>query len=70
MAFPPRLDDAALVPPLELAGGDAGEGNHFAGCKTILHDSPTMFKTNYGLNVSNILGAFGCESSEDTVEKG
>jgi hypothetical protein len=27
MAFTLRLDDAALVPPLELAGGYAGEGN-------------------------------------------
>ena len=28
MALALGLDDAALVPPLELAGGDAGEGDH------------------------------------------
>ena len=28
MALAFGLDDAALIPPLELAGGDAGQGDH------------------------------------------
>ena len=56
MAFAFGLDDAALVPPLELAGGDAGQGNYFLRWKAIfhasaLHSSPSMFETICELNV-------------------
>jgi hypothetical protein len=39
-------DDAALVPPLQLAERDAGQRYDFAGCEVLLH-------CLYG-NVSNI----------------
>jgi hypothetical protein len=39
MAFPSGLDDAAFVPPLELARGDAGQGNDVMRWKAIFHAS-------------------------------
>ena len=40
MSLARRDHDAALVPPLQLAGGDAGEANHLAGWECILHITP------------------------------
>src|SRR5271170_3376472 len=37
MAAAAGSNDAALVPPLELAGGDSGEGNHVVGYEVSLH---------------------------------
>ncbi|MGB8597409.1 MAG: hypothetical protein WCD48_18065, partial [Candidatus Sulfotelmatobacter sp.] len=51
MALAFGLDDAPLVPPLELAGGDAGQSDYVMRWKAILHSSPIMFETVYELNV-------------------
>jgi len=64
------LDDAPFVPPLELAGGDAGQGDYVVRWKAILHSSPAMFETIYGLNVSNILDMSGRESMRIRGEGG
>ena len=45
MPFAGGDDDAALVPPLQLAEGDAGQGHHFAGCELRLHLDTEMFQT-------------------------
>ncbi len=45
MTFPFGLDDAAFVPVLELAGGDAGQGDHVMRWKAVMHWSPIMFET-------------------------
>src|SRR5258708_18828512 len=37
--FPARLDDSALVPPLELAARDCGQSNYLLRCKAVLHES-------------------------------
>ncbi|MFZ1049895.1 MAG: hypothetical protein WAN41_04355, partial [Candidatus Sulfotelmatobacter sp.] len=51
MALTLGLDDSTLVPPLELAGGDAGQSDYVMRWKAILHSSPIMFETVYELNV-------------------
>jgi hypothetical protein len=51
MALAPGLDHATFVPPLELAGGDAGEGDDFLRWKALPHNLPAMFQTIYSLNV-------------------
>src|SRR6476660_8574193 len=45
MSFAGGDDDAALVPPLQLAQGDAGEGHHFTRCEDRLHSVRKMFET-------------------------
>jgi hypothetical protein len=37
MALALGLDDSTLVPPLELAGGDAGQGDYVVRWKAVLH---------------------------------
>src|ERR1700720_3072206 len=39
-----RSNDAAFVPPLELAGGDAGQRDDFPRCEAILHSSSKCLK--------------------------
>ena len=52
MSFAGGDDDAALVPPLQLAQGDAGQGHHFAGCELRLHSQIwKMFETFWVKNV-------------------
>src|SRR5581483_2194133 len=68
--FARRLDDAALVPPLQLAGRDAGKRDDLVRCEAILHCSSETFKTLRVQNVSNILGATWRESRKQAVEKG
>src|ERR1700722_13069786 len=51
MAFPLGLDHAPLVPPLELAGGDAGESDDLLRWEAVWHDSLFMFETIYRTNV-------------------
>jgi hypothetical protein len=63
--FAVRLDDATLVPPLQLASGDSRHRNHFPGCKAILHESSNMFETSAVQNVSNILGMQACGSNKE-----
>src|ERR1039458_4296696 len=36
MALAHRRHDAALVPPLQLPGGDSGKGDHLVGCELSL----------------------------------
>jgi len=70
MAFALGLDDAALVPPLELAGRDPGQGDHLLRCEPILHGPPVMFETNTLQNVSNILGMEACGSLKNRRGRG
>jgi hypothetical protein len=37
VAFSYRDDDAALIPPLQLARSDAGQLDDIAGCELLLH---------------------------------
>jgi len=46
-----RYDDAALVPPLQLAGADAGQADDVLGCEQFLHFNSQMFQT---LKVQNV----------------
>src|ERR1019366_5854158 len=74
MPFALGLDDATLIPPLELAGRDAGQRDHLLRCEpsflSLSHDPPDMFETIVKSNVSNILGMDGLGSSRESVEKG
>ena len=70
MAFVLRLDYAALVPPLELAGGDAGQLYYFVRWKALVHSGPAMFETFLALNVSNILRWVGSGVNEEFVDGG
>jgi hypothetical protein len=74
MSIALRLDDTTLVPPLELAGGDACQCDHLLRCEPVflylLHDPPDMFETISKPNVLNILGMEGLRSSGESVEKG
>src|SRR5271155_4565561 len=45
------LDHSPLVPPLELAGGDAGQSDYFLRWKAFSHSSQNMFETICALNV-------------------
>jgi hypothetical protein len=56
MPIPGGFDHGALVPPLQLAGGDACQRNDFSRCKAIRHESPKTFETSNVQNVSDILG--------------
>src|SRR6266576_1039024 len=60
-----RSNDAALVPPLQLAGGDAGQGDDVSRCVAILHSSSEVFETISMQNVSHILGMAACGSSKE-----
>src|SRR5437016_13193422 len=53
--FPLRSHHAAFVPPLELAGRDAGEPNHLRRCQASVHVLQEMFKTFHSTNVWNIV---------------
>ena len=44
MTFPFGLDYSAFVPVLELAGGDAGEGDHVVRSEAVMHWSPICLK--------------------------
>lgn len=44
MALVARRNNTALVPPLELAGGDAGKGDDIVGAELLLHLSPALPK--------------------------
>src|ERR1019366_9835164 len=57
--LPVGLHDAALVPPLQLTGGDSREGDHVVGCELSLHLEHVLFQTIKWRNVSNILGGGG-----------
>src|ERR1022692_5200674 len=56
--------DAAFIPPLQLTGGDSGQGDHVAGCALALHLEPILFQTRKWRNVLNILG--GAAGNEAT----
>lgn len=45
MAMASGLHDGALVPPLQLARTDSGQGNHVAGCELGLHYEIILFQT-------------------------
>jgi hypothetical protein len=45
MPHPLWLDYAPLIPPLELAGGNAGHSNHLLRWKAVWHYSLCMFET-------------------------
>src|ERR1700690_4442174 len=51
MPEPFRFDHAALVPPLKLASGHAGQSDHLVRRKAIWHQSPFMFETIRESNV-------------------
>ena len=51
MALPAGRDEAALVPPLELAAGDAGERDDLGGGELPLHIQRTLFQTKSFRNV-------------------
>jgi hypothetical protein len=51
MTFPLRLDDAALIPPLQLAGRDAGKGDYVRRCEVAWHSSPNLFEAIVQQNV-------------------
>ena len=69
MPFAGGNDDTALVPPLQLAEGDAGQGHHFAGCELRLHsESGNCFKhsdikclTHFRRELAAVNGRFGRE---------
>ena|SRR5438128_11317094 len=44
--FPGGYDDAAFVPPLQLARRDASQVDDFTRCECLLHSASKMFKTN------------------------
>jgi len=46
MSFARRDHDLALVPPLQLAGADAGQPNHLRGCEPVSHLSETFLLRN------------------------
>jgi hypothetical protein len=37
--------NAPFIPPLQLTGGDSGEGDHVVGCELSLHLEPVLFQT-------------------------
>jgi len=45
MTFPDRRHDAPFIPPLQLAGGDSGQGYHLVGCELSLHLERVLFQT-------------------------
>ena len=51
MALAHRRHDAALVPPLQLPGGDSCKGDHLIGCELLLHLEHAMFQTIKWTNV-------------------
>src|SRR6185437_9929129 len=51
MPIASRNHQPALVPPLQLARSDASQSNDVAGCETVVHLSPRMFKTFFLQNV-------------------
>src|SRR6266404_1907322 len=46
-----RCYDALFVPPLQLAGGDSGQGKHVVGCELSLHFQRILFQTSNSRNV-------------------
>src|SRR5208283_3765196 len=45
MALAHRRHDAALVPPLQLPGGESGKGDYLVGCELLLHPGHALFQT-------------------------
>src|SRR6266436_2242114 len=43
--------DAPFVPPLQLTGGDSGQGKHVVGCELSLHFQRILFQTSNSRNV-------------------
>jgi len=43
--------DAPFVPPLQLASGDSGQGDHVVGCELSLHFQHVLFQTANSRNV-------------------
>jgi len=56
MALAVGRNQAALVPPLQLPRGDAGERDDLGGGELPFHLRPNLFQTEVWKNVSNILG--------------
>ena len=51
MPLAPGRDDAAFIPPLQLTGGDSGQGDHVVGCELSLHFQHVLFQTRKLRNV-------------------
>lgn len=56
MAMALGLDKAALIPPLQLAGGKPGKRDDVIGGEVAFHLDRVLFQTKNSMNVWNILG--------------
>ena len=64
------LDKAALIPPLQLAGGETGKRDDVIGGEVVFHFGlVSLFQTKNRINVWNILGGARRKSIKVCVER-